>query len=139
MKRRRFIGVWVAPPLFGSWVGRAQAGELSGLKAENAPAHDDVAHNLWAYLDHVSSWEEAVERLRRYAADGNSDGEVFADIADVIESAVTDDREHEPAGVLGLYPAVVLVLDALRAIRVYGDERDNQRQRELVYRLIGAV
>ena len=80
-----------------------------------------------------------MERLRRYAADGNSDGEVFSNIADVIESAVTDDREHEPAGVLGLYPAVVLALDALRAIRVYGDERDNQRQRELVSRLIGAV
>ncbi len=40
---------------------------------------------------------------------------------------------------LGLYPAVVLVLDALRAIRLYGDPLDDRRQRELVRRLIGAV
>ena len=114
MKRRRFIGVWVAPPLLGAWAGRADAGELHRPEIESAPATDDVAHNLWGYLDHVSSWEETVERLRQYAADGNSDGEVFADIADVIESAAADDYEQEPAGVLGLYPAVVLVLDALR-------------------------
>ena len=97
---------------------------------------DDVAHTVWGYLDHASSWDETVARLRHYVADGNGDGAVFTEIADAIEVALQADPEEEPAGVLGLYPAVVLMLDALRATRVHGAEIDDQRQRAFVVRLI---
>jgi hypothetical protein len=139
MRRRGFFGVLVAVPLFGSWMARALGDEQAKPSVSVALDEEDVARNLWGYLDHTSSWEDTVECLRRYSAEGNADGEVVAGIARLIETAIEHEPGDEPAGVLGLYPAVVLTLDALRAIRVHGAEVDHRRQRELVTQLIEAV
>jgi hypothetical protein len=139
MKRRGFISVLVAVPLFGSWMARALGDEQPTLSPAAGLGDDDVARTLWGYLDHSSSWADTVECLRRYSDDGNADGEVVAGLAGLIESAIQRQPGEEPAGVLGLYPAVVLTLDALRAIRVHGAEADHRRQRELVAQLIEAA
>lgn len=139
MRRRGFFSVLVAVPLFGSWMARALGDETHRQPPAPGFEEADVARDLWGYLDHTSSWGETVECLRRYAADGNADADVVAGIAQLIESTIDAQPGDEAAGVLGLYPAVVLTLDALRALRVHGAEADHRRQCDLVAHLIEAV
>ena len=130
----------VAVPLFGSWVARALGDETHRQPPAPGFEEADVAHDLWGYLDHTSSWEETVECLRRYVADGNARRRCGRrNRRTLIESTIDGQPGDEAAGVLGLYPAVVLTLDALRALRVHGAEADHRRQCDLVAHLIEAV
>jgi hypothetical protein len=128
MGRRGFLAGVLALP--GPWASRS---------SDPGGEPDDVASTVWSYLDHSSSWEDAVEGLRRYVADGNADAEAFSQIADAITAELSTELDEEPAGVLGLYPAAVLMLDGLRASRVYGGGADYRRQCALVSRLMELV
>ena len=83
--------------MFGSFVARAFGDQAPPPGHLGTVDEDDVAHTVWGYLDHASSWEETVARLRHYVADGNGDGAVFTEIADAIEAALQADPEEEPA------------------------------------------
>ena len=60
MKRRKFIGVLLALPMFGSFVARAFGDEVPPPDHLGTVDEDDVAHTVWGYLDHASSWDETV-------------------------------------------------------------------------------
>jgi hypothetical protein len=98
-----------------------------------------MAATLWSYMDHASTWDEAVADLRRYVADGHADAEMFAEIADAIERELASaDREHLDA-VLGFYPGAVLMLHGLRSLRDYGTTEIFDAQSAFVRRLMGVV
>jgi len=142
MNRRTFVTATASLPL----VGPAAAWALGGL-AVTAPVaaagigegETGMASVLWSYLDHASSWDEAVADLRRYAGDGHADADIFGDIADLIERELAGaDREHLEA-VLGFFPGVVLMLHGLRSVGDYGDAATFDAQAAFVRRLVGAL
>ena len=127
-------------------VGPATAWAIGDL-ATAAPAADaavsdaeaGLATVLWSYMDHASSWDEAVADLRRYVADGHTDSEMFAGIADLIEREMAAAGTEHLEGVLGFFPGVVLMLHGLRSIGDYGDAAIFHAQSAFVRRLVGAL
>ena len=127
-------------------VGPATAWAIGDLAAA-APAADaavsdadaGLATVLWSYMDHASSWDEAVADLRRYVADGHTDSEMFAGIADLIEREMAAAGTEHLEGVLGFFPGVVLMLHGLRSIGDYGDAAIFDAQSAFVRRLVGAL
>jgi hypothetical protein len=69
-----------------------------------ADVSESMAATLWGYMDHASTWDEAVADLRRYVADGHADATMFADIADAIEREGAHTDGENLQGVLGFYP-----------------------------------
>lgn len=98
-----------------------------------------MAATLWGYLDHASSWEEAVADLRRYVADGHTDADMFAAIADAIEHELAAVDGDGLEGTLGFFPGVVLMLNGLRSVRLYGDRETSDAQAAFIGRLIEVV
>ena len=127
-------------------VGPATAWAIGDL-ATAAPAADaavsdaeaGLATVLWSYMDHASSWDEAVADLRRYVADGHTDSEMLAGIADLIEREMAAAGTEHLEGVLGFFPGVVLMLHGLRSIGDYGDAAILDAQSAFVRRLVGAL
>lgn len=127
-------------------VGPATAWAIGDL-ATAAPAADaavsdaeaGMATVLWSYMDHASSWDEALADLRRYVADGHADSEIFAGIADLIEREMAAAGAEHLDGVLGFFPSVVLMLHGLRSIGDYGDAAIFDAQSAFVRRLVGAL
>lgn len=142
MRRRGFLGVVVSLPIIGTAAGRALGDTPAARAAAAAPealSSESMAATLWGYMDHASTWDEAVVDLRRYVADGNADGDIFADIADAIEHELAQaDGEHLD-GVLGFYPGAVLMLHGLRSVRDYGTTEIFDAQSAFVRRLMGVV
>ena len=143
MRRRGFLGVLVSIPIVGTAAGRA-FGDAPAAPAvtgghEAALSSESMAATLWGYMDHASTWDEAVVDLRRYVADGHADGDMFAQVADVIERELAiADGEHLDA-VLGFYPGAVLMLHGLRSLRDHGTAEIFDAQAAFVRRLMGAV
>jgi len=143
VRRRGFLGVLVSIPIVGTAAGRAfgdapvAAAAAGGREALRSS--ESMAATLWAYMDHASTWDEAVADLRRYVADGHADAEMFAGIADAIERELaTADGQHLE-GVLGFYPGAVLMLHGLRSLRDYGTTEIFDAQSAFVRRLMEAV
>lgn len=142
MRRRGFLGVLVSLPIIGTAAGRAFGDTPAARAAAAAPealSSESMAATLWSYMDHASTWDEAVVDLRRYVADGHADADMFADIADAIERELAvADGEHLD-GVLGFYPGAVLMLHGLRSLRDYGTTEIFDAQSAFVRRLMGVV
>jgi hypothetical protein len=142
VRRRGFLGVLLSVPIVGTAAGWAMGDVPAARAAAAAPeplSSESMAATLWGYMDHASTWDEAVADLRRYVADGHADAEMFAEIADAIErELVTADREHLDA-VLGFYPGAVLMLHGLRSLRDYGTTEIFDAQSAFVRRLMGVV
>ncbi len=142
MRRRGFLGVLVSLPIIGTAAGRAFGDTPAARAAAAAPealSSESMAATLWGYMDHASTWDEAVVDLRRYVADGHADADMFADIADAIERELAvADGEHLD-GVLGFYPGAVLMLHGLRSLRDYGTTEIFDAQSAFVRRLMGVV
>jgi hypothetical protein len=124
VRRRGFLGVLLSLPVIGTAAGRA-LGDTTVARAaagghELAAASESMAATLWGYMDHASTWDEAVADLRRYVADGHADAAMFADIADAIERELAHADGENLQGVLGFYPGAVLMLHGLRSVRDYG-------------------
>jgi hypothetical protein len=134
MERRMFLAALVGVPLVGRRLAAAHQAEADTVAESGSDTQADVAAAVWATLDHASSWHEASRELRSYAAEGGAGADAFGQIAELIER-VSD----EPAGVLGLYPATVLTLASLRAVRLYGTAEEHRRQVEIVQRLAEAA
>ena len=132
MKRRGFIAGLLALPVLGGVLGRA-LGEPPPAAA-SAEVEEEAELVLWGYLDHCSSWEQTVERLRDYVADGNADAEAFTAVADALERHIAR-GELQGEGTLGLYPAVVLMLSSLYHVRRYGSAEDHAAQVKLIREL----
>jgi hypothetical protein len=98
-----------------------------------------MAATLWGYMDHASTWDEAVADLRRYVADGHADAAMFADIADAIERELARADAEKLQGVLGCYPGAVLMLHGLRSVRDYGTTEIFDAQSVFVRRLMEVV
>jgi hypothetical protein len=131
-------------PVIGTAAGRALGGAPAARAAvtgAHAAAHasEPMAATLWGYMDHASTWDEALADLRRYVADGHADAAMFGDIADAIERELAlADGEHLQ-GVLGFYPGAVLMLHGLRSVRDYGTTEIYDAQATFVRRLMEAV
>jgi hypothetical protein len=142
VRRRGFLGVLVSLPIIGTAAGRAFGDTPATRAAAAAPealSSESMAATLWGYMDHASTWDEAVVDLRRYVADGHADADMFADIADAIERELAvADGEHLD-GVLGFYPGAVLMLHGLRSLRDYGTTEIFDAQSAFVRRLMGVV
>ena len=142
MRRRGFLGVLVSLPIIGTAAGRAFGDTPAARAAAAAPealSSESMAATLWGYMDHASTWDEAVVDLRRYVADGHADADMFADIADAIERELAvADGEHLD-GVLGFYPGAVLMLHGMRSLRDYGTTEIFDAQSAFVRRLMGVV
>jgi hypothetical protein len=141
VRRRRFLGVLVSLPVIGAAAGPAQADARAG-RAVAAPAvelDESMAATLWGYLDHASTWDEAVADLRRYVADGHADGDMFAAVADAIERELAPVDGEPLAGTLGFFPGVVLMLNGLRSVRLYGDQETAAAQAAFIARLMEVV
>jgi hypothetical protein len=102
-------------------------------------ADESMAATLWGYMDHASSWREALDDLRRYVADGHTDSEVFAAVGDAIEQRLAVHGDDEREAVLGFYPGAVLMLHGLRSVREYGTPEMFAAQSAFVRDLMGAV
>jgi hypothetical protein len=121
----------LALPLVGGLVGRPGVAGADMRPALEVDVEAEAV--LWEYLDHASSWDETVHSVRAYVSDGEPDAEVFAAVADAIErraSGVTAE------GVLGLYPATVLMLASLRHLKLYGSADDYDAQVALISSLM---
>ncbi len=144
MRRRGFLGVLLSLPVIGTAAGRA-LGDAPGASAaatgahEAAAASESMAATLWSYMDHASTWDEAVADLRRYLADGHADAAMFADIADVIERELAHADGENLQGVLGFYPGAVLMLHGLRSVRDHGTMEIFDTQATFVRRLMEVV
>ena len=138
MRRRRFLGMLVALPVVGASAGRALGAVPMGRAAAAAAGAEPMAATLWGYLDHASSWDEALSDLRRYVADGNTDAEMFAAVADAIEHELRAGGA-ELEGTLGYFPGAVLMLHGLRSVRVYGDRSLSEGQAAFLDRVIERV
>jgi hypothetical protein len=142
VRRRGFLGVLVSLPIIGTAAGRAFGDTPAARAAAAAPealSSESMAATLWGYMDHASTWDEAVVDLRRYVADGHADAAIFADIADAIERELAKaDGEHLD-GVLGFYPGAVLMLHGLRSVRDYGTTEIFDAQSAFVRRMMGVV
>ncbi|HEY3767009.1 MAG TPA: hypothetical protein VGL44_17725 [Gaiellales bacterium] len=126
MKRRRFLGGALALPLIGTAGGRALADapvRAAAVRSVAVARDESMAATLWGYLDHASSWDEAVADLRRYVADGNADADMFATIADDVERTLRAGEGTALEGVLGFFPGAVLMLHGLRSVHVHGDRQ----------------
>jgi hypothetical protein len=143
VRRRGFLGVLLSLPVIGTAAGRA-LGDATVARAaagghEAAAASESMAATLWGYMDHASTWDEAVADLRRYVADGHADAAMFADIADAIERELTRTDGENLDGVLGFYPGAVLMLHGLRSVRDHGTTEIFDAQSAFVRRLMGVV
>jgi hypothetical protein len=141
MKRRGFLaGGVLSLPVVGGLLGWAMRVPTRAGAEELRVSDVDVEAEtvFWEYLDHCSSWRESVERIRDYVADGHADAEVFAHVADVIESDLRT-RHVDPDGTMGLYPAAVLALTSLRHLRMYGSAANHREQVEMLSRLAREV
>ena len=134
MERRKFLAALVSMPLVGQRFFASSTAEASAATLVEPHSEHDTAQYVWSALDHTSSWREAVAELRACGAAGGPDPEALEWIAGLIEREAG--RGAEPPGVLGLYPATVMALASLRAVRLYGTEADHRRQVELVRRLV---
>lgn len=143
MRRRGFLGVLVSIPIVGTAAGRAFGDAPAAAAAagghEAALASESMAATLWRYMDHASTWDEAVADLRRYVADGHADAEMFAAIADAIERELATADGEQLDGVLGFYPGAVLMLHGLRSLSDYGTTEILDAQSAFVRRLMEAV
>lgn len=142
MRRRGFLGVLVSLPIIGTAAGRAFGDTPAARAAAAAPealSSESMAATLWGYMDHASTWDEAVVDLRRYVADGNADADIFADIADAIEHELAKGDGEHLDGVLGFYPGAVLMLHGLRSVRDYGTTEIFDAESAFVRRLMGVV
>ena len=85
MKRRGFVAAVLALPFVGGVVGRARA------ETRPAPAVPAVSaeETVWEHLDHCSSWEETVVKLRAYAEAGHADADVLRRVAATIERGIS--------------------------------------------------
>jgi hypothetical protein len=143
VRRRGFLGVLLSIPIIGTAAGRALGGApaahaVAGVH-EPAAASESMAAVLWGYMDHASTWEEAVADLRRYVADGHADAAMFADIADAIERELARTEGENLHGVLGFYPGAVLMLHGLRSVRDYGTAELSDAQAVFMRRLMEVV
>jgi len=143
VRRRGFLGVLVSIPIVGTAAGRAFGDAPAAAAAagghEAALASESMAATLWRYMDHASTWDEAVADLRRYVADGHADAEMFAAIADAIERELATADGDQLDGVLGFYPGAVLMLHGLRSLSDYGTTEILDAQSAFVRRLMEAV
>jgi hypothetical protein len=144
VRRRGFLGVLLSLPVIGTAAGRALGDAPAASPAatgahEAAAASESMAATLWGYMDHASTWEEAVADLRRYVADGHADAAMFADIADAIERELAHAGGESLEGVLGFYPGAVLMLHGLRSIRDYGTTEIFDAQALFLRRLMEVV
>ena len=143
MRRRGFLGVLVSIPIVGTAAGRAFGDAPAAAAAagghEAALASESMAATLWRYMDHASTWDEAVADLRRYVADGHADAEMFAAIADAIERELATADGDQLDGVLGFYPGAVLMLHGLRSLSDYGTTEILDAQSAFARRLMEAV
>jgi len=143
VRRRGFLGVLVSIPIVGTAAGRAFGDAPAAAAAagghEAALASESMAATLWRYMDHASTWDEAVADLRRYVADGHADAEMFAAIADAIERELATADGEQLDGVLGFYPGAVLMLHGLRSLSDYGTTEILDAQSAFVRRLMEAV
>jgi hypothetical protein len=142
MNRRRFVAMTASLPLVGpatAWAIGDLAAAAPAADAAVSDAEAGMATVLWSYMDHASSWDEAIADLRRYVADGHADSEMFAGIADVIERETAAAGTEHVEGVLGFFPGVVLMLHGLRSIGDYGDAALFDAQSAFVRRLVGAL
>ncbi|HEU0195027.1 MAG TPA: hypothetical protein VFQ71_12555 [Gaiellales bacterium] len=141
MKRRGFLaGGLLSLPVLGGVLGWAM-GEPAGAGAAELRVADlevEAETVFWEYLDHCSSWRESVERIRDYVADGHADAEVFAHVAEVIESDLRT-RHADPDGTLGFYPAAVLTLTSLCHLRACGSADNHRNQVDMLTRLAREV
>jgi hypothetical protein len=137
VKRRRFLGMLVTLPVIGATAGRALGAAPVG-KAAAAAREESMAAALWGYMDHASTWDEALADLRRYVADGNTDAEMFAAVADAIEHELASGGA-ELDGTLGYFPGAVLMLHGLRSVRVYGDRSLSDAQAAFLDRVMERV
>jgi hypothetical protein len=136
--------VLLSLPVIGTAAGRAfgdaPAARTAAIGAHEAAAgSESMAATLWGYMDHASTWDEAVADLRRYVADGHADAAMFADIADAIERELAGADGEHLEGVLGFYPGAVLMLHGLRSIRDYGTTAIFDAQALFVRRLMEVV
>jgi hypothetical protein len=141
MKRRGFLaGGVLSLPVVGGLLGWAMRGPTRAGAEELRVSDVDVEAEtvFWEYLDHCSSWRESVERIRDYVADGHADAEVFAHVADMIESDLRT-RHVDPDGTMGFYPAAVLALTSLCHLRMYGSADNHREQVEMLSRLAREV
>jgi hypothetical protein len=144
VRRRGFLGVLLSLPVIGTAAGRA-LGDAPAASAAATCAHavveasESMAATLWGYMDHASTWDEAVADLRRYVADGHADAAMFADIADAIERELARTDGENLQGVLGFYPGAVLMLHGLRSVRDYGTTEIFDAQATFVRRLMVVV
>jgi hypothetical protein len=143
VRRRGFLGVLLSLPVVGTAAGRA-LGDAPAARAavgghEAAAAGESMAATLWGYMDHASTWDEAVADLRRYVGDGHADAAIFAGIADAIEGVLGRSGGEGLDGVLGFYPGAVLMLHGLRSLRDYGTTEIFDAQSAFVRRLMGVV
>ena len=143
MKRRGFMAGVATLPFLGALSGRVSGPAVAAraATAEPAPAavrgvEESGDAIVLEYLDHCSSWSEAVERLRDYVADGHPDGDVFTAVANVIESVVDERRAVHGESVLGLYAATALTLARLHQLRLYGLREDHALEVQLVRALV---
>jgi hypothetical protein len=142
MNRRRFVAMTASLPLVGpvmAWAIGDLAAAAPAADAAVSGAEAGMATVLWSYMDHASSWDEAIADLRRYVADGHADSEIFAAIADTIEREMTAAGAEHLEGVLGFFPGVVLMLHGLRSIGDYGDAALFDAQSVFVRRLVEAL
>ena len=142
MRRRSFLGGLLSLPVVGTAAGRALGATHArpvAAGAHTAAADESMAATLWGYLDHASSWDEAVLDLRRYVADGHADAEMFAAIADAIERELATNGGDELEGTLGFFPGAVLMLHGLRSVRLYGDREMSCAQAAFIDRMMAVV
>jgi hypothetical protein len=138
VKRRRFLGMLVTLPVIGATAGRAFGAAPVARAAVVAASDEPMAAALWGYMDHASTWDEALADLRRYVADGNTDAEMFAAVADAIEHELASGG-GELDGTLGYFPGAVLMLHGLRSVRVYGDRSLSDAQAAFLDRVMERV
>jgi hypothetical protein len=143
VRRRGFLGVLLSLPVIGTAAGRALGGATVARAAvgghEAVAASESMAATLWGYMDHASTWDEAVADLRRYVADGHADAAMFSDIADAIERELAHADGENLQGVLGFYPGAVLMLHGLRSVRDYGTAEIFDAQAIFLRRLMEVV
>jgi len=132
MRRRGFVAGLLSLPVVAGLIGRRSVDDAS---ARTIVVEQDAGleMELWERLDHASSWRETVEMVREYIAEGGADGEVLSAVADTIERHIGPD---EPGGVLGLYPATVLMLASLEHVRRYGSAEQHAAQDALIRRFM---
>jgi len=141
MKRRGFLagGVLSVPVVGGLFRGAMrEPAQASAAELRVSDVDPEAETIFWEYLDHCSSWRESVERIRDYVDDGHADADVFAHVADVIESDLRR-RDIDPDGTMGFYPAAVLALTSLCHLRMYGSADNHRAQVDMLSRLAREV